>query len=44
MQYKYKLCDDTWDQSERNAIQRVIDSGRFSMGTEVQQYEKAFSE
>ena len=44
MQYKYKLCDDPWDQSERNAIQRVIDSGRFSMGMEVQQYEKAFSE
>ena len=41
---KYKLSSDTWDQSERDAIERVIGSNQFTMGPEVAQYEKNFSE
>ena len=41
---KYKLSSDTWDLSERDAIERVIESNRFTMGPEVAQYEKNFSE
>ena len=41
---QYKLCDDTWGTEEFDAIQRVIASGRFSMGDEVKQYEEAFAE
>ena len=41
---QYKLCDDTWGTEEFDAIQRVIASGRFSMGDEVKRYEEAFAE
>lgn len=41
---EYKLCDDTWDTEEIEAIHRVIQSNRFSMGEEVKQYEKEFAE
>lgn len=40
----YKLCDDTWDDAEKKALQRVIDSNMFSMGKEVAEFEKDFSE
>ena len=40
---QYKLCDDTWDQAEIEAIHRVIESNRFSMGEEVRQYEEEFA-
>ncbi len=40
---QYKLCDDTWDEKEINAIQRVITSNHFSMSDEVKQYEIAFA-
>ena len=40
---QYKLCDDTWDEKEINAIQRVIISNHFSMSDEVKQYEIAFA-
>lgn len=29
---KYPLASTTWDQSEYDALQRVIDSGMFTMG------------
>lgn len=40
---EYKLASNTWDQKELDAIQRVVDSGNFSMGNEVLEYEKHFS-
>lgn len=41
---KYQLSDNTWDNKENGAINRVIKSGIFTMGTEVSQYEKAFAD
>lgn len=40
---QYKLCDDTWDQAEIEAIHRVIRSNHFSMGEEVERYEAEFA-
>ncbi len=40
---QYKLCDDTWDQTEIEAIHRVVQSNHFSMGEEVRKYEEAFA-
>ncbi|KGJ89910.1 DegT/DnrJ/EryC1/StrS family aminotransferase [Colwellia psychrerythraea] len=40
----YALASSTWDDNEYSAIQRVIDSDMFTMGKEVAQYEKDFSE
>ena len=40
---KYNLSDDTWDKEELNAIQRVIDSNRYSMGNEVKAFEEEFA-
>ncbi|EQC45790.1 DegT/DnrJ/EryC1/StrS aminotransferase family protein [Bacteriovorax sp. BSW11_IV] len=40
----YSLASSSWDKEEITAIQRVIDSNMFSMGKEVQNFEKAFSE
>lgn len=40
---KYKLCDDTWDQEEQNAIDRVLKSKQFSMGPCVKEYEETFA-
>ena len=41
---EYKLCDDTWDNDELQAISKVIESNRFSMGDKVAEFEKAFAE
>ncbi len=41
---KYPLATVTWDQDEHDAIQRVIASGMFTMGPEVQAFEKYFAE
>ena len=41
---EYRLCDDTWDESERQAIIRVLDSNRFSMGERVAEFERKFEE
>ena len=41
---EYKLSDNTWDNKELEAIQRVIQSGFYSMGKEVAEYEKLFAE
>ncbi|WP_039753452.1 DegT/DnrJ/EryC1/StrS family aminotransferase [Chromobacterium haemolyticum] len=40
----YPLASTTWNQDEYAAIQRVIDSGMFSMGKEVAAFEKDFAE
>ena len=41
--FKYPLATSSWDEAEYSAIQRVIDSGMFSMGPEVQAFEKEFA-
>ena len=43
MKIKYPLANSSWDNSELNAMKKVIDSGRFSMGKSVKSFEKAFS-
>jgi CDP-6-deoxy-D-xylo-4-hexulose-3-dehydrase len=40
---KYPLATATWDQAEYKALQRVIDSGMFTMGAEVRAFEQAFA-
>lgn len=41
---QYRLCDDTWDEKEIEALQRVIESKHFSMSEEVKHYEESFAE
>lgn len=40
---EYKLASSTWDEKELDSIQKVINSGNFSMGNEVAKYEKDFA-
>ncbi len=39
----YPLATETWDNAEMKALQRVIKSGRFTMGEEVKKFEKQFA-
>ena len=39
----YGLSSDTWDESEVNAINRVVASNRYTMGSEVKQFENDFA-
>lgn len=39
----YKLASSTWDTKEIDAIHRVIESDKYSMGEQVKLYEKDFS-
>lgn len=39
----YKLANSSWGVEEINAIHRVIDNDMFSMGSEVDKYEREFS-
>ena len=40
---KYNLASSTWDDKELASIQRVIDSGNYSMGKEVTNFEQEFA-
>ena len=40
----YPLAADTWDEKEYGAINRVIESNRFTIGPEVEMFEKEFAE
>lgn len=40
---KYTLSDNTWDNKEYEALQSVMDSGFFSMGEKVKEFEKFFA-
>lgn len=40
----YPLASTTWDESEYQAMDRVIRSGNFTMGTEVSDFERRFSD
>ena len=43
MSYQFPLASSSWDEAEQAAMQRVIASGMFTMGAEVQQFEKDFA-
>ena len=43
-QYKYPLSTSTWGNEENKAIERVINSGKFTMGNEVKIFENMFSQ
>lgn len=40
----YNLANDTWDEAELKAIQKVIDSNRFTNGPFVKQFESDFAD
>ena len=40
----YPLASSTWDEDEKAAMQKVIDSNNFTMGSEVQAFENRFAE
>ena len=40
---RYPLATSTWDQAEYDALQRVIETGRFTMGPEVKNFEQEFA-
>ena len=40
---EYKLGYDSWGDGERDAIQRVVDSGRYTMGPETEAFEEEFA-
>lgn len=40
----YPLASSSWDHEEFEAIQRIVDSGMFTMGEHVRQFEQAFAE
>lgn len=39
----HPLATTTWDAAEYSAIQRVVDSGRFTMGPQVREFEASFA-
>lgn len=44
MSFNYPLATASWGQEELDAMQQVIDSGMYSMGDNVQVFERNFSE
>ena len=42
-EFKFPLASSSWDEKEYAAIQRVIDSNMFSMGSEVAEFEREFA-
>jgi len=40
---KYKLSYDSWGTEEKKAIKQIISSGNYSLGSEVQKFEKKFA-
>jgi CDP-6-deoxy-D-xylo-4-hexulose-3-dehydrase len=44
MTYKFPLASSTWGQEEQDAMQRVIASGMFTMGQNVQKFERDFAQ
>lgn len=42
--YQYPLATATWDEAEYAAMQRVIESGMFTMGPHVAAFEQGFAE
>lgn len=44
MEINYSLSNDTWNNEELSVAKKVLDSKYFSMGKNVQNFEKAFAE
>lgn len=44
MSIRYPLATTTWDDAEYLALQTVIESGRFTMGPQVREFENEFAE
>ncbi len=44
MSFKYPLATTSWDEQEYAAIQSVVDSGVFTMGPRVAEFERRFAE
>ena len=44
MSFKFPLATATWGQEEQDAMQRVIASGMFTMGANVQAFERDFAQ
>lgn len=44
MNFKYPLATTSWDEAEYAAMQRVIESGMFTMGPNVARFEQSFAE
>lgn len=44
MSFKFPLATATWGQEEQNAMQRVIASGMYTMGANVQAFERYFAQ
>ncbi|NOX08470.1 MAG: DegT/DnrJ/EryC1/StrS family aminotransferase [Gammaproteobacteria bacterium] len=44
MSFRFPLATSSWDNDEYAALQRVIDTGRFSMGNSVADFEKGFAD
>ena len=42
--FRFPLATSSWDQKEYDAINRVIESNRFSMGHEVAEFERSFAD
>lgn len=40
---KYPLAVSTWGEEERDAILKVLDSGRFTMGKKVEEFEREYA-
>jgi CDP-4-dehydro-6-deoxyglucose reductase, E1 len=40
----YELASDSWGSDEINAIKKVVDSGQFTMGDKVKEFELVFAE
>ena len=44
LNYAYPLAQQTWEEAEKNALRRVVESDFYTMGPEVKAFEKAFAE
>lgn len=44
MSFRFQLASSTWGEEEKNAMLRVIESGRFTMGAEVAAFEEQFAQ
>ena len=40
---RYELASSTWDESELQAMQNVIQTGKFTMGERVKEFEMQFA-
>lgn len=43
MTYRIPLVESSWDEREKEAIAKVVESGRFTMGERVEEFEAAFA-